>query len=406
MSSMFKLNNVLVSESASSRVGIDDIVVHESDDFNYMAEAYRFLEDYNRCFYNANKTFYKTILESHDSPEIINEAFSDFFDKAREIIEKFLNWLKGIVDQFITRLHQMVKSESYLKKNKKLFSEFSSEDAFEYKGFKFTYLYENSDIPKSVPQDISAEIGSAFQAVGSEGNPSNKDKFDYENLKAKYEAWQDDKEEEFDKFRAWVLGENDDTITSDIFDEECFAKFRDDSQEKSEHTMESSDITDALRRFENYEDLKKSINKTKQNIENDYKALEKYLDKSYKFSKHGFTIKSHSGGGRSSDYVQGVSDAIHSGNTNMDKEAKDDSAYNSFDQVKQSDGSSAYSESDVKNAIENYMRAMTARVQTMSNIHTTAFSAKLAAAKDCFEQDKDILYKALAKIQARKGKKK
>lgn len=404
MSSMFKLNNVLVSESASSRVGIDDIIVHESDDFNYMAEAYRFLEDYNRCFYNANKTFYKTILESHDSPEIINEAFSDFFDKAREIIEKFLNWLRGIVDQFITRLHQMVKSESYLKKNKKLFSEFSSEDAFEYKGFKFTHIYDDTDVPRAEPGSFEKELEDAFKTVSSGANIGS---LDYENLKSKYEAWQDDKEDKFDEFRGWVL-KQDDSITSDIFDEECFAAFRDDAQEKSEHTMEPSDISDALRRFENYETIKKSINKTKQDLENQYKALEKYLDKSYKFSKKGFTIKDYTGSGKSSSYVSGYADAITTGmgSDQINKDVgNDDNKVNSFAAVKDSSGN-AYSESDVKNAIENYMRAMTARVQTMSNIHTTAFSAKLAAAKDCFEQDKDILYKALAKIQARKGKKK
>ena len=40
----------------------------------------------------------------------------------------------------------------------------------------------------------------------------------------------------------------------------------------------------------------------------------------------------------------------------------------------------------------------------MCTIHTQAFSAKLEAAKDCFKQDKAILYKALQKIVKRSNK--
>ena len=58
--------------------------------------------------------------------------------------------------------------------------------------------------------------------------------------------------------------------------------------------------------------------------------------------------------------------------------------------------------SGVYNKIDMYMKAKVNQVQQMSNIHTMAFTAKIQAAKDCFVQDKKILYKALAKIKGHK----
>ena len=60
--------------------------------------------------------------------------------------------------------------------------------------------------------------------------------------------------------------------------------------------------------------------------------------------------------------------------------------------------------SDIYNKIDLYMRAKVTQIQTMSSIHTQAFSAKLQAAKDNFVQNKQILYKALSKIQSHKKK--
>ena len=40
----------------------------------------------------------------------------------------------------------------------------------------------------------------------------------------------------------------------------------------------------------------------------------------------------------------------------------------------------------------------------MCTIHTQAFTAKLEAAKDCFKQDKKILYKALQQVVKRSNK--
>ena len=48
------------------------------------------------------------------------------------------------------------------------------------------------------------------------------------------------------------------------------------------------------------------------------------------------------------------------------------------------------------------MKSKATQIKEMSTIHTQAFTAKLAAAKDCYSQDRKVLYKALYKIKGHK----
>ena len=49
--------------------------------------------------------------------------------------------------------------------------------------------------------------------------------------------------------------------------------------------------------------------------------------------------------------------------------------------------------------LDTYVKAKVDQITEYSNIHTLAYSAKLDALKDCFKQDKTILYKALYRIK-------
>ena len=54
--------------------------------------------------------------------------------------------------------------------------------------------------------------------------------------------------------------------------------------------------------------------------------------------------------------------------------------------------------------LKNYYKKWSTIVNQMCTIHTQAFTAKLEAAKDCFKQDKKILYKALQQVVKRSNK--
>ena len=59
---------------------------------------------------------------------------------------------------------------------------------------------------------------------------------------------------------------------------------------------------------------------------------------------------------------------------------------------------------DTSIVLNNYINAKCTQIVEISNIHSLAFAAKLEAEKQAFKQSKEILYKALSKIQKRGDK--
>lgn len=371
----------------SNALAIDNLATAEAEaSYDYMSECYTFLSDYNRSYFDASKQLYKTIMESCDSPEVIHEGFGDFFGKVKEIIKKFLAWIKKIFNKFIAKMNSMFKAEGYLKKNKNEFSKFKTEDEFEFEGYKFTNLYDGGDIPVISAMNLGDVSNSLDSAFGS-------GTLNYDVLKSKYDGYEDNKEDFFDTFRGKVLGDQND-IPASQFDEECFMKFRDDSKDKSKFTITSSEVNAAYTRFDGYDKLKKAVEKTRNDIDKEYGALERYFEKSYKLSKDSFKITDYTGSNKSYVDAQRTHLGMQSGDYNY--------ADTKSGAVNSSTRSSA-TPAEQKALIESFLRARAAQVNQMSNIHGIAFSAKLTAAKDCFNQDKAILYKALSKIKGHKA---
>lgn len=372
----------------SSALAIDNLATAEAEaSYDYMSECYAFLSGYNRSYFDASKQLYKTIMESCDSPEVIHEGFGDFFGKVKEIIKKFLAWIKKIFNKFIAKMNSMFKAEGYLKKNKNEFSKFKTEDEFEFEGYKFTNLYDGGDVP--VITTLGLDMDNTNDTLK---NAFGNGTLNYDVLKSKYDAFDDTKEDFFDAFRGKVLGDNTD-IPASQFEEECFLKFRDDSKDKSKFTITSSEVSAAYTRFDGYEKLKKSVEKTRNDIDKEYGALERYFEKSYKLSKDSFKITDYSGSHAS--YVD--AQKTHLGMDGYDDEKK------YADTQAKGGGATKATAAEQKALIESFLRARAAQVNQMSNIHGIAFSAKLTAAKDCFNQDKAILYKALSKIKGHKA---
>ena len=146
-------------------------------------------------------------------------------------------------------------------------------------------------------------------------------------------------------------------------------------------------------RLEGYDKLKKAVEKTRNDIDKEYGALERYFEKSYKLSKDSFKI---------TDYSGSHSTYVNAQKTHLGMDGYDDEK-NYSDTVDNSNQPTKATAAEQKSLIESFLRARAAQVNQMSNIHGIAFSAKLTAAKDCFNQDKAILYKALSKIKGHKA---
>ena len=62
------------------------------------------------------------------------------------------------------------------------------------------------------------------------------------------------------------------------------------------------------------------------------------------------------------------------------------------------------SAAEVRSTIDLFIKAKVSQVQMLSTIHSQVFSAKLEAAKDEFNQNRTILYRALYKVLGKQNK--
>ena len=169
MGSLFNINNVLVSESAIySNTALENLT-ETTYKKSFMSMAYDYITESTIFYDNLNKKFYKTVLESQGDFYIINEAFEGFIDKVKEIIKKFLEFIKRVFNEFIARLNGMFKSEKYLKKNMKEFNKFTSDHEFDMEVYEFKNL-ENKDVPKFKAKKLFKKefdhIGTLMQDLG------------------------------------------------------------------------------------------------------------------------------------------------------------------------------------------------------------------------------------------------
>lgn len=326
-----------------------------SENDSLFFEAMNFSLETDREFLEINKKFYKTVMESSGNQEVIHESFEGFFDGIKKIIKKILNFLKKIWEKFVNIIMRLVRSDSYLKKHLDDLSSFSSEDEFEYKGYKFTF---SSNIPKESPlEDLLNKVTDSDIANISDGELSNLD-----TVKKMYEDVREelDSGNYYDKVRGEVLGKSD--IEETDYSKELFKIFRNDEDSTEEFTVDYSYISTIRSRYKNYEKDLKAVKKVRKDVEDIYKKLEDAYEKIAKKAKK-----------TGSNYT-----------ISIPKDNKEIAV-----------------NSDVLNWYGLWGKARAAQLEKMSNIHSMAFSAKLDAMKEAFRQDRDVLYKALGKVRTK-----
>ena len=392
--SLFSLDNILLNES--STINIDNIGYMDTELKNqsFIQEGYDFILEIGRDYMNAEKTFYTEVLGSYGDNEIITESFDGFFNKIKEIINKFIEWIKKVFKQFVAKINALFNNEKYIKKNQKLLNKFESQDEFEFNGYEFTNI-DKTNIPAANAQEafIDETNGKGYfnnwYTKGDYNDTADPDRTlrngETETLNTALDnsltTLNDNLEDFYDAFRGKVIGK-DEKIDSNDYPNELFSFFRNDENTTSNITIDATYVLEAYRRFDKYKDLVKSIEKTQKDMIKDYEALEKYLDKMIKLTKSDSknTLSFTSVG--SNKYVSGQITAL--GVTDFSaKTVYDTSTYDKMN---------------------NYLKTQSSKVSQMCTIHTQAFTAKLEAAKDQFKQDKKILYKALQQVIKRSNK--
>lgn len=335
----------------------------------YFETTVKFIIESNRQFAESKIKLYHSISEA-TSYGVIHESFSDFFDKVKEIIKKFLDFLKSLFQRFLTNLAKFVDSESYLKKHKKDFQNFRPADKFEIDGYKYTF---NDNIP-----DPDAILTFSEEFLGNIMGMDDKDNNNYLQItknvidKVKTDLNLDDK---YCEYRAEVLGkQKTDKIYQNDYSDELFKIFRDGEMTTDTIEVDYAYLRMAVDRFFDYKKIKNNVDKQYKKVEKAYKELEKQIkeitsgkDLTYGNLRERLPENSYSG--------------LKVGDTVID--VTTDIKVNK----------------DLISSLDSYAKTKVEEVQECSNIHALAFSAKLDALKECNRQDRNTLYLALSRIQ-------
>lgn len=382
---MFDVNRLsitqpLVENAISLPMSFKDNTFSEH---SYFIEAVEFCKKMDEEMFEQNRTFYRCLTESGDNDTIIMEGFSDWFSGFKNIIKKIIDFLHALLNKFLVGLNMLFKRESYLRDHKKDLWKFNENHKFHISIYKFTI--DNVPVPQdSVLRDFktgSAKLifsdkddlhGVDYESIlkdrannFEERNNEIVRKTGYtpekslKDIKDAYDKFSDALNDGtyYDYIRGEILGQKGIRIDAADFSKELFEVFRDGQSAKEDTEIEANEVHEAWNRFSNYEKIKKETTKRKNNVEKEYKSIQKKIEHSVKVNGEKLTYSSTDG----TDVVYNIG-------------------------------------SEVARKYESMIKMQATAIQEISNLHTTAFAARLDAYKDQFNQDKTILYKALYRI--------
>lgn len=326
----------------------------------YFSQAVAFINECNDEYTNNKIKLYHNISES-SSQAVVLESFSDFFVRVKEIINKFLKFIKSLFNRFSITIARMIDSENYLKKRKKDFSNFKDENKFKIEGFEYTF---SENIPLS--QAVLGFNNSLFDKLyGDENN----------NLTAegiKQATISINLEEDCDEFRARVIGRDDyGRISITDFPDELFKVYRNNTMTASTIEVNHAYIMKVVDRFFDSTTIRSSISRQYKQIEDAYRKVESQIK----------DIVSRNGDLNAKEFLERLPD--DNGITQIDNK---------------SDLNNYTIPGNIMSQLDMYVKAKVDQIQEYSNIHILAFAAKLDAIKECTIQDKNTLYTALSKL--------
>lgn len=365
MSSSFNPLIAINEATATSTVNIDDITFQDE---NFMTLATNSILSLSEDYINNSKNFYKSILESNGDATAIHESYGEFFSTFKKIIDKFLKIIGDLFSKFISRLTALIQGEKYILNHQKELENFSTADQFTTDGYNYSFDPTIPMINLSVHFDSSL-IGDLGKLKAA---PITKDKTVLDDpAKRAIDKLHNHLKNElngdyYNIFRGMVLGGSKRLITSKDFSSECFKCYRAGEDAPIDVLVTPTYVDGALSRIKNYKDTIKDIETLKTTIEREYNSIS---------NKLGRMVKPNS---------TEVSEKLR----RIDIDGFDNSDL-TFTNV-----TISY---DALSSLDSYLRTLSNQIQEMSSIHTLAFSAKLEAIKEQYQQDNRILKQILLK---------
>lgn len=247
-------------------------IVETSDTFNesYISSVFTYLTEMYNEYREADKEFYRSLYEAN-SMVAINESFADFFSKIKDVLNKFLKYIKSLFDRFNTTLHRMIGSDKYLLKNEETLNKFNTDCEFEYDGYTFTISELIPELDTHVNFEGLLDID--WKSIGK--NDKDNKKLIKEKLDKLKNALENDY---YDDVRAGVLGLKDPIRESDYTDE-LFKIFRDGDNNSHIFTVTSSVVRTSYTGLKDYKNIESNVKNKKREIEDKYKKIQNRVDK-------------------------------------------------------------------------------------------------------------------------------
>lgn len=272
---MLNFLDAITSNDVSENL-IQASLVEES----FTNQTLRFLSDINLEYNKYQKELYYNLTEASqlttvtEANIIIHESFGDFFDAIKSIFKKIIEFIKSIVDKFISLFSKKETRTSYAIETLCSYCENSNESVeFRTKGYEFT-------IDDTVP--VIEDITITNTTVSSKSiNDIEKTKGNLLKLKSKLNDIVAEKNDYFDKLRAKILN-RDIPISKDNFQEELFKTFRNLKTDETEIKIDKDIIKEIINQLRNNEDIKNKVKQDRKKMETRYNANLDALKKSFK----------------------------------------------------------------------------------------------------------------------------
>lgn len=327
------------------------------DQTSYFSEGIDFIINMNKEIESANKSLYIGIVESAGDQVVINESFSDFFDSIKKIIDKVIDFFKALFYKFIIAINRLFRSDKYLKKHKDDLLKFNSDHEFTITGREYTFIdnIPNNQVLYKANEILQTHLLSSSTQGAATTYSFRDDKTDIRNAR---DAFKDKLEDYMDEARGTII--NTSPISSSDYAEELFITYRNGTRDKISIDVDSSVVDECYREFDNYHEVEKKVKKYKTDVEKAYKDVKRDLEA---VSKDKTILKAPTG-------INGLDSNLDIGE---DKK-------------------------DVYDETNEFIKELSAYVSRISEVHIMAYTAKLDALKEKFNQDKKILYGALSRI--------
>lgn len=237
-----------------------DISSVSSDCSSYFGRCLDFNTIISDKLLDQKRNLYTAPLKDINNPLLVTEAHHDLFISFSQIINRFIKFIKNLIDKFINKMRSLGNRDSFILNNIENLKEFDKE--FKIEGYNYSITTE-------VPAIDTLMYTSEFIDILDSVDYKLKDEY-YNHLEKLNKGL-------LDINRGFIIGKRK-GITKPDFGNELFKVYRSDKDSASSIKIDSKAVGNSLDRYLNFRSLD-IVKSQRDNIIKNYQQLEKVIYK-------------------------------------------------------------------------------------------------------------------------------